>query len=550
MPTQQKIDPKAFAVLVDDYRRVPSDFIKEILGCDIWDMQSKIVDSVFKYSNVAVKTCNSTGKTYIAARIVVAYLFLHPNSIVVTTAPTWKQVTNALWREVSTAIKMSKYKLTDEQVNQAGLDLGTKWYAIGVSTSSPDNMMGFHADNLLVVVDEAGGVDDLMFRGVKAITTNLNNKVLLIGNPTVAGGVFWEAFEPSSMYIQITVSAFDTPNLTANGIRTIDQIISLFTPPPGINKIDHFNRVRRSLELPYPELIDAGTVYQRYLDWGVDSPNWSALIMGEFPSQAEQALFPAHLIRMAMEMHGIDEATGLTFAELSGWKIPDGAPEYGLDIARFGADLNVFTPRHGGWVDEQITWNKKNDLKLDVDETADRTLMLIDPLDFNTRLNLDDTGVGGGVTATLRRVNRESMGGGHPAHQYSLVAYNMASKQLMQNPDKFADITSEQYWNLRTQFYNKSIALHYNEQLYNELVSRRWGIDKSGKIKVESKEEYKKRTGGKSPDRSDSLVLAFAGGIRKVHTRKPEEHRPGYDDDEESSAVLSPFTSGLSRRGW
>jgi hypothetical protein len=542
MTKQQAIKHEEFGLLLDDYRRKPSDFIKEVLGSNIWTMQSNIIDAIFKYSMVAVKTCNSTGKTYIAARIAVAYLFLYPNSIVVTTAPTWKQVTNALWREIATAVKMSKFKLTDEQVSQAGLNLGTKWYAIGVSTSTPDNMMGFHADNLIVIVDEAGGVNDLMFRGVKAITTNINNKTLLIGNPTVAGGEFWRAFEPSSMYYQMTISAFDTPNMMANNIKDIETLLQIFTPPEGVDKLDHFKKIRHSLQLPYPELIDPGTVYQRAIDWGTDSPNWSALIMGEFPSQAEQALFPAHLVRMAMEMSGIDEATGKTFAELSGWKIPDGAPEYGMDVARFGMDLNVLTPRHGGWVDEQITWNKKGDIKLDVDESADRILTIINPLDFNTRVNIDDTGLGGGLTATLHRVNREMMASGKPAHRYHIAAYNMASKQMMANPNRFADITSEQYWNLRTQFYDKAIALYYSEQLYNELVSRRWGIDKSGRIKVESKEEYKKRTGGKSPDMSDSLALAFAGGIRRIETIAPYQIDQDYDFDD------MPITSGLSTR--
>lgn len=540
MPTKEIIKPEQFALLLNDYKRKPSTFIKEVLGCNIWEMQSNIIDAIFEYSQVAVKTCNATGKTYIAARIAVAYLFLHPNSIVVTTAPTWKQVTNALWREIATAVKMSKFKLTDQQVTQAGLNLGTKWYAIGVSTSTPDNMMGFHADNLLVIVDEAGGVNDLMFRGVKAITTNIHNKVLLIGNPTVAGGEFWRAFEPSSMYYQMTISAFDTPNMLENGIDNVETLMEIFTPPSGVDKLQHFKQVRNSLKLPYPELIDPGTVYQRAIEWGTDSNGWQALIMGEFPSQAEQSLFPADLVYMAMQMNGVDDATGKTYAELSGWDIPTGAFELGVDMARYGGDSTVATPRRGGWVDKQVVWNKT-----DLMTSADKILQLFDPLDFNARVDLDDTGNGGGTTDRLVQIKNQTMLSGDPAHQYQIAAYNFSSKEMMSNPDKFHDITAELYWNLRTQFHNKKIALHYDEQLYNELISRRWRINpSSGKIQVESKDDYKKRTGGKSPDRSDSLALAFAGGIRKVRLYTPDQNE--FDDNE---ATLKPMTSGLNR-GW
>src|SRR5947209_2721880 len=266
--------------------------------------------------------------------------------------------------------------------------------------------------------------------------------------------------------------------------------------------------------------------------------------MGEFPTQAEQALFPVDLVKMAMQMYGVDIDTGKTYAELSGWIIPTGPAEYGFDVARNGPDLNVLTPRRGGWVEEQIIWNKKAGGYVELDESADRILDVIDPLDFNLRLNIDDTGLGGGVTATLNRVRREAMNSGQPAHQYQLVPYNMASKEFMTDPNRFNDVTSELYWNLRTWFYKKQIALHEDKKLFDELVGRRWGVNKqNGKIMVEKKDDYKKRTGGRSPDRSDSLALAFSGGDRTGYTSLPSR-----DPLERNQPVLRPMTSGVTQR--
>jgi hypothetical protein len=531
--------PEQAMELVVGYRKVPVEYIRDVYGVKLWRLQEEIVESVFKNRQTAVKTCNAVGKSFIAACVAHAYLDLYPGSIVVTTAPTYRQVKDVLWRYIGTRHKAARYALGGN-LTQTGLEYDSDWYAIGLSTKYPENFFGYHADHILVIVDEAGGVEEPIFKGVKAITPNVNARTLYIGNPTEPSGTFYDAFSNPRIK-QFSISAFDTPNLIHVGIRNLEDLLAKMTPPAGVPAIDH--NPFSNTKWPMPELISPDVVYERYQEWGADSPAWQALVMGEFPTQAEQSLIPANLVTQSMQMTGVDEDSGKTYAELSGWNIPDGAPEYGQDMARFGSDLNVCTPRHGGWVEEQIVWNKKGDEKLDLMESADRILQIINPLDFNVRLNIDDTGNGGGTTDRLRQIgNVEQRAKGAPMHQYQLAAYNFASKELMQQPDKFHDITSELYWNLRGWFYRKEIALHYDKQLFNELISRRWGLTPSGKIKVESKDEYKKRTGGKSPDRSDSLALAFAGGVRPIKKRTQQE-------SEARQPMRVPFTAGLSREG-
>jgi phage terminase large subunit len=522
--------------IADVYRRHPSDYVRDVLGSNTWAMQDEITESVFKYKITAVKTCNAVGKSYIAARIAIAYLMLHPGSIVVTTAPTWRQVTDVLWREIATAKKQSKYHLTDNDVRQAGLDIDKDWYAVGLSTNYPENFFGYHANHILVIVDEAGGVPEPIFKGVKAITPNANARILYIGNPTNPSGTFFDQFDEQKELAvnRFTISAFQTPNFTANGINTVEDLVDLFTPPEGTALIDHIVTVNKKLKQPYPALIDPSVVYERYKEWGTDSPAWQALVMGEFPTQSEQSLFPVDLVTKAMNMYGIDDTTGESFSDLSGWNIPDGPMEYGLDMARYGTDNTVLFPRHGGWVDEPVAWNK-----VSLMDSAQRVLDQIDPLDFNLRLNIDDTGNGGGTTDRLIQLKNQSLSSGLPVHQYQLSAYNFSSKEFLKQPDKFHDITSELYWNLRSYFIKKQIALHYDRRLFSELVGRRWGITTTGKIKVESKDEYKKRTGGKSPDYSDALALAFAG-----KNRQNQE----YTQAEPEQAMIRPLTAGLTGR--
>ncbi len=548
LTVDQKLEAARF--IQNTYKPIPHLFVKDVLGARTWPMQDEIIKSVFENKLTAVKTANACGKTWVAARIALTFLSLFEPSIVVTTAPTYRQVKDVLWREIGAAVRLSKFKLTDKEVRQTGLDISEDWFAVGLSTKQPENFFGYHSAHILVIVDEAGGVPDTIFKGVKAITPNAGAHILYIGNPTNPSGPFFDVFDnPKILAKRFTISIFDTPNFTASGITCVENLLNLFTPRDGYDPSDWVNRVNQALRQRMDPvfrdvLIDPLTAYQDYIEWGPDSNAWQSLRMGEFPSQAEQALIPADLVRMAMEMYGTDEATGKTYAELSGWQIPDGPPEYGMDIARYGGDLNVLTPRRGGWIDKQIIWNKKGDEKLDVDESADRIMQIIDPYDFNTRVAIDDTGVGGGTTATLKRLSREAMQGGSPAHQYQLVPYGFGSKVLMRQPDKFHDITSELYWNMRDWFYKKQIALHYDKDLFNQLVGRRWTITPQRKIKVESKEEYKKRTGGKSPDLSDSLCLSLSGGVRTPKKIAPVQ------EEQEQMPVRQPFTSGIRRGSW
>src|SRR5438270_9488569 len=97
LTTDEKLE--AALLIRDTYRPIPHLFIKDMLGARTWPMQDEIVKSVFANKLTAVKTGNAAGKSFIAARIALTFLSLFEGSIVVTTAPTYRQVKDVLWRE-------------------------------------------------------------------------------------------------------------------------------------------------------------------------------------------------------------------------------------------------------------------------------------------------------------------------------------------------------------------------------------------------------------------------------------------------------------------
>src|SRR5205807_8143935 len=109
------------------------------------------------HKRTAVRSAHGVGKTAIAARVVLWFLAAHPYSKVVTTAPTWHQVREQLWREIHVAHGRAA-GFFDGELNDTRLELAPDWFAIGLSTDRPERFAGHHAAELLLVVDEASGV--------------------------------------------------------------------------------------------------------------------------------------------------------------------------------------------------------------------------------------------------------------------------------------------------------------------------------------------------------------------------------------------------------
>lgn len=162
----------------------------------------------------------------------------------------------------------------------------------------------------------------------------------------------------------------------------------------------------------------------------------------------------------------------------------DGGIVVGADIARFGDDRTVFYKREGFQVIDKVVLAKK-----DTQEVAIRLAEFAQ----GNKIVIDDTGVGGGVTDKLRSIG------------CNVVAVNFGGSPL--DKKKYPDIISEMWFNLGGLI--DQIGLPNDSELLAELSGRHYKYTADERRKVESKEEYKKRSGRRSPDLADALILCF-----------------------------------------
>src|SRR3954452_5124114 len=185
-PTLTLEDKQAFT------RRIGHDpvwFCDRILGAKLWGKQREIAQAIVDTQFVYVPSCHASGKSYVAAQIALWFLYAHPNSIVVTTAPTGRQVRKVLWGEIRRAFGAAVIPLGGELL-QTELKSDPKWYAFGFSTDQATNFSGIHADWVLVICDEATGIAADIWEGITGVIANANTRLLAIANPTDASSEF------------------------------------------------------------------------------------------------------------------------------------------------------------------------------------------------------------------------------------------------------------------------------------------------------------------------------------------------------------------------
>jgi len=191
---------------------------REVFGIWPWSKEREILWSVRRNRLTAVPSCHGVGKTHTAATVVLDYITEGPCRVV-TTAPIWSQVKDLLWAEIAVRHRDSRLPIGG-QLDLTRLTFGPDHFAVGFSTDQPEQFAGHHSPRLLLVVDEASGVDERIYNASKGFLTaaSPDTRVLLIGNPTKPAGTFFRACRADSPYNVIHMSAFDSPNLTGEEV--------------------------------------------------------------------------------------------------------------------------------------------------------------------------------------------------------------------------------------------------------------------------------------------------------------------------------------------
>ena len=374
------------------------------------------------------------------------------------TAPTATQMSDVLWAELAMWHRKLKERLpslgdkfnwkTDSfEMSEAPQES----FAVARTArpEKPEALQGLHQKNVLVVVDEASGVDDAIFEAGRGAMSGSDNFIILASNCTRLSGLFY---------------------------RTHHELAPLW-------ETEHWDGEESPLQSQTfrDEII---------FEYGKDSNYYRVNVKGEFPTSEDDVVIPKSLCESAMKRD----------------VKPFGPRVWGVDIARFGSDRCVLVKRcENATLEPHLTWSG-----MDTMQSAGRIFKEWKDTPPDQRPNaiiVDVIGIGAGVVDRLQEFD------------LPVIGLNVAESASIE--ETYMRSRDELWFRARKWLEKRSCKLLEDKTLVAELILPKYTFTSTGKIKVESKDEMRKRY-PRSPDVADAFCLTFADASFHIGPRMRE----------------------------
>jgi phage terminase large subunit len=436
----------------------PAQFAVDVFGATPTDQQWEASRAIVERRRVSIRSGHGTGKSAFMAWCVLWFMSCYYPCKVPATAPTSHQLEDILWAEIA-----KWHAAMRERVPQLANEF--EWTKERFYLKSNPN-------ESFAVARTARPERPEALQGFHS-----ENILFLIDE---ASGVAENVFQVAEGALS-TEGAFVV--MAANPTREEGYFY------------DSHHKMRDRWAALHWDGEQSPMVSRQYVDdmrakYGVDSPIYQVRVKGNFAT-ATDGVIPLSLCEAAR----VREVQPIASAPVI----------WGLDVARFGDDSTALAKRKGNVQLEPCReWYGKDTMqtagliKLEYDSAKEKPSVI----------NVDVIGIGSGVVDRLNEL-------GLPVKGVNVAESASACEQYNRLRDEL--------WFLGREWLEaRDCRLADDDELIGELVTPKFQILSSGKIKVEGKDELKKR-GVASPNRADAWLLTFAElGI-------PQTYAPMYE---------------------
>jgi hypothetical protein len=436
-------------------REDPSLFVRTIIGAEPQRWQREALEAIRDHDRVAIRSGHGVGKTAFLSWVLLWWLCTHYPVKAACTANTASQLGDVLWPEVQKWARQMHPAFRDQ--------------------------LEFRADKISL----RGGGDSFAV----ARTSRRDQPEALQGfhSPNMLF-VMDEASGIPDIIFEVGAGALSTPGskqvMVGNPTRASGYFYDAFT-----RNSERWFTMRVSCS-------DADTVRKDFVDemaeqYGEDSNAYRVRVLGEFPQADDDTIIPLHLVEAAMS-RDVEPIQGVR-------------PVWGLDVARYGSDRTALAKRRGNQLLQPIqSWQGK-----DLMQVCGIVLEEFDACSYEDRpaeILVDVIGLGAGVVDRLKEMDFVPIRG-----------INVAESPAM--TQKYLRLRDELWFRCREFLEQRDCCMPEDDQLKHELTAPRFKFQSNGKLKVESKDELKRR-GNRSPDLADALMLTFASNAARASSAR------------------------------
>lgn len=462
-------------------------FVRETFQAEPDEWQDDVMLAISDgHRQIAVRSGHGVGKTACISWVNIWFMTVFTPAKLVVTAPAAGTIDDGIGNEIKQWIERAPpdlralYHITGDRVV---IKHAAAENFLTMRTSRPENpqaIAGIHAPHVCITVDEASALQDESFETVGSSMTAGHALLLLIGNPTLRTGYFYECFH-----------------------RMRDTWVCFHVNGEKSKRVSQ-------------EYID--DIAKRY---GRESNIYRVRVLGEFPLGDDDSVIPGHLI---------EESVGRKLAPTLA------RPVWGLDVARsLNRDKSVLVKRRGNTMIPVATERIKPGVNLhtplmlrwlypDTSQLIAAVKAEWDNTPESQRpvvICVDGIGFGAVVSDVLRSM-------GLPA-----IAINVSERKAKNA--RYVNLKAELWFTGRDWFVGLLVSLPVADgQLMEELMTVEQKIMPDGRLMVEDKDAIFKRKRW-SPDGADAFILTFgvpsayaeAGQMAQASASVPLKRRLG-----------------------
>lgn len=464
-------------------REIPLEFMSYYFSFDPWydadsynqrDMFTKRVECNY---DIFDAHANGTGKTSATvAAALTLYIGQWPDIILPIFAPSEDSVKRTFWAQAHQMLSKCNIKVKGKLYEWLGSPDVLKWnhpkvpwsYIQGYSPKTGGTGQGRKGQKVVIVVEEATDTPDPTWTAIDGLRMQGDSVMFVNANPLTRDCKAYVSLWDNPLIECHSLSAMAHPNVKYKLQPNDEGFIK------GAVTIDDIERLKQKC---IKESNDGE--YERH-------PDWQARVLGRWPSE-EAAL-------VVIPYEWIDKVRKLN--------LPAGEPKRaGLDIAGQGRDYTALWCQHGKRVVGLYRWYHKDGIQVaklvkeELDKHGIREFVYDEGFEATTGKILEEWG-------------------------YSAIPFRFNRKPY---DDTYQYAVDEAAFNMRDKFRQEEIC--FGEEVDSDLIHvfaeecQRYfhrSIGGEGKLRLESKDQFKKRTGRNSPDVFDAGLMCCGRELREI----------------------------------
>ena len=462
-------------------RRITDDIYAFIEGLGVVPtaQHKELIDAAISgEKRIACRSGMGPGKTFTTAIIGLWRCLHNRNTKLIVTAPTMSQCKDAWLSQAKKLIKENPKvnpiikKLFTFSETGFGI-MGRKqniWGAMLKASRDDNAARGQHEKNMLIIIEEASGVDRSMWEVYKSTLTSPKNSMIVIGNPSRRASEFFSCFY-------------------------------------GPDKEDWCKLHWNAEETPISEYFSGEQQDKLGREYGKDSDVYRINVLGEFPKQdsdsilSDEMLAPCITDEPSFELRMSKEPVSIlpdsrSYDEIMSEAIAGKEKMFlrrqeGIDYARFGGDENAVymvqgCATIGSWMKSGVEPSAATDTGIKMAEDHMWTKA-------NTLFVPDSSGIGQGCLGRI--------------YENEWLAFEFHNHGKAFSKEYSGRITEAYFW-VRKKVLAGKISIPDDPILIRQLTQRKYMIkEKTGQPILVPKLQHKSEF-GESPDRADGFVMA------------------------------------------